>query len=339
MRRERQEPPRISLGPSSRKQQPQRRGRRTGLSTLLCGLATIALGSLALLSRSVLHISETPERHSVPQTAPPPVDVDALEQAMQHAINEPNSAQGRSTDGRSAAATIDSFQPEVVPRRARARKRGSGARVGYVMASFKNGALNRNGRGNGLGDGLRLLTSLDARSWVPLPGEPLVLRTEVTGGRVFRDPSFVLVGGVFHLVFTSDLCVGQKPRFWKCEQLPLKRRPLPRFGYATSRDLVTWESVRLVEVPLHAACSIWAPEIAVLPADEGGGFMVLFSATQVPRGNCPANFKSTLHRSWCAHARPVVGSSPLARAPTLAVGGSRSHSIRSQRDPPFARGV
>ena len=35
--------------------------------------------------------------------------------------------------------------------------------------------------------------------------------------------------------------------------------------------------------------------------------MVLFSATQVPKGNCPPNFKSTPHRSWCA--RPVTGRS------------------------------
>jgi len=191
-------------------------------------------------------------------------------------------------------------------RRARAQKRKDASRVGYVMTSFKNGASNQNGLGNGLGDGLRILTSLDARRWEPLAGEPLVLRTEATGGRVFRDPSIVLVEGVFHLVFTSDLCVGQKPRFWKCEQLPISRRPRARFGYATSRDLLRWESIRLIDVPLYAACSIWAPEIAALPMTEGGGCMVFFSATQVKDGKCPPNFKATPHRSWYALVRLAV---------------------------------
>ena len=70
------------------------------------------------------------------------------------------------------------------------------------MATFKNGA--------GLGDGLQILTSVEGRIWEPLPGEPLVLPVGRTGGRVFRDPSIALHDGVFHLVFTSDLCVGQR---------------------------------------------------------------------------------------------------------------------------------
>ncbi|KAL1515973.1 hypothetical protein AB1Y20_002586 [Prymnesium parvum] len=196
------------------------------------------------------------------------------------------------------------------PTRRKARKP---MRTGYVMTTFKNGAAHRNGVGNGLGDGLRLLASPDGRRWQPLPGEPILLRTDATGGRVLRDPSIVKAGGLFHLVFTSDLCVGQKPRFWRCEQLPLEGRPLARFGYATSVDLLAWEDVRLVEVPLRAACSIWAPEITSLPADEGGGFMVMFSATQVKSGKCPVNFKSTAHRSWYVTSSDMRTFSPPRR--------------------------
>jgi len=34
-----------------------------------------------------------------------------------------------------------------------------------------------------------------------------------------------------------------------------------------------------VEIKLRDACSLWAPELSELPADEGGGVMLSFSAT------------------------------------------------------------
>ena len=158
----------------------------------------------------------------------------------------------------------------------------------YVLVSFKNGEV--------LGDGLRLLVSRDARRWHALPNEPLVLPLEQTGGKVFRDPSILWWQGAFHLVWSSDLCVGQVPGKWQCKGLKGKKRPAPRFGYASSTDLVNWRDVQLVELKLRDACSLWAPELSELPADEGGGVMLSFSATVV-KGECPANFKRTRHRA------------------------------------------
>ena len=175
----------------------------------------------------------------------------------------------------------------------------------YVLAAFKNSET--------LGDGLRVLTSTDALSWDPLPAEPLLLGLARTGGRVFRDPSIAWADGRFHLVFTSDLCVGQVRAAWRCERLPLKGRPAARFGYATSTDLVHWEGVRLVQVPLRAACSLWAPEVAVLPPSAGGGFVVFFSATQVFDGKCPTTLKGLAHRSWMVRSRDMRSFTPPRR--------------------------
>lgn len=161
----------------------------------------------------------------------------------------------------------------------------------FVLATFKNGKA--------LGDGLRLLTSLDSRRWTPLQGEPVVLPLIETGGLVFRDPSMLWWRGAFHIAWTSDLCVGQLPGKWKCKGLRGKTRPAPRFGYATSTDLATWRGVRLVEMPIKDACSLWAPELSAVPDDEGGGLMVSFTATVVA-GECPPNFKSTRHRAYYA---------------------------------------
>ena len=171
----------------------------------------------------------------------------------------------------------------------------AGRRV-YILSSFQNGRT--------LGDGLRLLASHDGRQWSAVPEKLLPLSR--TGGRVFRDPSLLWHGAMFHLVWTSDLCVGQRKGVWKCERLGPKGRPLPRFGYARSADLVTWEGVRLVDVPLRGACSLWAPELTALPSDEGGGFMLVFSATRVADGRCPVNFQATAHRSYVMTSHDLV---------------------------------
>lgn len=64
----------------------------------------------------------------------------------------------------------------------------------------------------------------------------------------------------------------QVPGRWQC--LPRDprggehRRP-PRFGYGRSRDLLQWEDLRLISVPLADACSLWAPELTLIPPGEG----------------------------------------------------------------------
>ena len=86
------------------------------------------------------------------------------------------------------------------------READDGEAVGYVMASFK--------QGKAMGDGLRLLHSQDALRWEALPpsGKPVLAWTEVDGASVFRDPSVVWDRGLFHLVFTAELCVHQESK-------------------------------------------------------------------------------------------------------------------------------
>lgn len=166
----------------------------------------------------------------------------------------------------------------------------------YVMCSFQD--LKH------LGDGLRLLVSPDGLRWSELPGAPLLLPlTHIEGAKVFRDPSMVWHHGHFHLVFTSDLCVDQVPDRWKCRR-HTKPRPMARFGYARSRDLVSWEAIRLVDVPLKDACSLWAPEVCALPQAEGGGLMVMFTAT-IAAGICPVTMRESVHRPYYMVARDV----------------------------------
>ena len=75
---------------------------------------------------------------------------------------------------------------------------------------LEDGSLNPNRqRGSGhacavLGDGLRLLVSVDAKKWSELPGshEPVLPLSRLSkfGAKVFRDPSMVYANGCFHLI-------------------------------------------------------------------------------------------------------------------------------------------
>ena len=68
--------------------------------------------------------------------------------------------------------------------------------------------------------------------------------------------------------------------------------PPARFGYARSRDMLSWHDVRSVPVPLEKACNVWAPDWHLLNEREalalGGGVMVVFSA--IVASPCPPNF-------------------------------------------------
>ena len=54
--------------------------------------------------------------------------------------------------------------------------------------------------------------------------------------------------------------------------------------FSAWRDLVRWENIRLVEMPVKDACSLWAPEATLLP--NGGGLIVVFTVT-LASGLCP----------------------------------------------------
>jgi hypothetical protein len=62
------------------------------------------------------------------------------------------------------------------------------------------------------------------------------------------------------------------PGRWQCHPRDPRggARRFPRFGYGRSRDLLQWEDVRLISVPLPDACSLWAPEITLIPPGTGG---------------------------------------------------------------------
>lgn len=68
--------------------------------------------------------------------------------------------------------------------------------------------------------------------------------------------------------------------------------PAARFGYARSRDLVSWQDVAAVAVPLAGACNVWAPDWYVPSEREaralGGHVVVVFSA--LVASPCPPNF-------------------------------------------------
>ena len=158
--------------------------------------------------------------------------------------------------------------------------------IAFILTSFQDGAV--------LGDGLRLLVSADALHWSTLPGAPVSLplsQLRPLDVRVFRDPSIVWHGGHFHLVFTSHLCADQVYGHWQCRR-HTKPRPVLRFGYSRSRDLVNWEGTRLIEMPVKDGCSLWAPEATLLP--NGGGLMVVFTVT-IASGLCPHTMRESDH--------------------------------------------
>ena len=49
--------------------------------------------------------------------------------------------------------------------------------------------------------------------------------------------------------------------------------PPARFGYARSRDLLVWQDVSAVAVPLEHACNVWAPDWHLLNEREALGFV------------------------------------------------------------------
>tara|TARA_B110001452_G_scaffold229694_2_gene205682 strand:- start:2259 stop:3818 length:1560 start_codon:yes stop_codon:yes gene_type:complete len=154
----------------------------------------------------------------------------------------------------------------------------------FVYATFTDGLT--------FGEGMHLLTSTDAHAWRTLAGDP-ILFPQGRLGAVFRDPSIVWHSGWFHLVFTTELCVGLERLGFDCLwQTRTANSPPARFGYARSRDLVNWQDVAAVNVPLAGACNVWAPDWHVLTEREGkalgGGAIVVFSALVAPR--CPPNF-------------------------------------------------
>jgi hypothetical protein len=105
----------------------------------------------------------------------------------------------------------------------------------YLFSYFK---------GNGE-DGLHLAYSEDGLAWRALNDDKPYFHPSVGKEKLTRDPSIVRgPDGMYHMVWTAG---------WN-EQ---------GFGYAESRDLITWTNERYVPVMSHepTAMNTWAPEI------------------------------------------------------------------------------
>lgn len=117
-------------------------------------------------------------------------------------------------------------------------------------------------RGNGE-DGLHLAHSADGRAWTALNDDKPFLQSRV-GSKLMRDPCILLgPDGAFHLVWTSG---------WTDKMM---------FGYACSKDLLTWSEPRAVTVMEdEPRCrNVWAPELFY---DEAKKQFLIFWSSTVP---------------------------------------------------------
>ena len=123
----------------------------------------------------------------------------------------------------------------------------------YVFSYFK---------GNGE-DGLHLAYSEDGLRWRALDGDSAFFKPTVGREKLTRDPSIVRgPDGTYHMVWTAG---------WNEHG----------FGYARSKDLITWTNETYVPVMAHepSALNTWAPEIFY---DAPRGRYLIFWATTIP---------------------------------------------------------
>ena len=123
----------------------------------------------------------------------------------------------------------------------------------YLFAYFK---------GNGE-DGMHLAHSTDGLAWCALKGDNAFFTPTVGREKLTRDPSIVRgPDGVYHMVWTA----GWNER---------------GFGYAESRDLISWTGERYVPVMEHepTAKNTWAPELLY---DAPNARYLIYWATTIP---------------------------------------------------------
>lgn len=124
-------------------------------------------------------------------------------------------------------------------------------------------------------EALHYAYSDDGLSWHALNGNRPVMRAEV-GNKSIRDP-YIRQGpdGWFHLVSTNS---------WKAVNLI----------YARSKDLLTWESQRLLPVmaDVPETKNVWAPEFVY--DEERNDYLIFWSSVTSPEGH---------QRTWCCRTR------------------------------------
>jgi hypothetical protein len=123
----------------------------------------------------------------------------------------------------------------------------------YLFAYFK---------GNGE-DGMHLAHSADGFTWRALKHDSAFFKPTVGKEKLTRDPSIVRgPDGTYHMVWTAG---------WNEHG----------FGYAHSKDLVTWEGETYVPAMAHEpdALNTWAPELLY---DAPTGRFMIYWATTIP---------------------------------------------------------
>ena len=127
------------------------------------------------------------------------------------------------------------------------------ARHDYVFSYFK---------GNGE-DGLHLAHSTDGMTWRALKHDSAFFKPTVGVEKLTRDPSIVRgPDGTYHMVWTAG---------WNEHG----------FGYAESKDLVTWTNETYVPAMAYekTAMNTWAPELFY---DAPNGRYLIYWATTIP---------------------------------------------------------
>ena len=199
-------------------------------------------------------------------------------------------------------------QPQPQPQQRAGQLAPAALTDAWVLTTFTDGRV--------LGEGMHVLGLTlggGPAAFVPLAGDPLVFTpgrdargAAWAGGEptVFRDPSVAFHDGWFHLVFTTELCAGLQTLAFHCDRRQ-RRDGLPaRFGYARSRDLLSWSDSRPVTVPLAGACNVWAPEIYLLTRAEAAS-----------RGPLSADGRLPVAMVVVSISTPASGSEELSDCP------------------------
>ena len=150
----------------------------------------------------------------------------------------------------------------------------------YLFTSFREPA----------DKGLRMLYSYNGYSWNEL--DTVLLQPEVGNQKVMRDPSMVQgPDGTFHLVWTSS---------WRGDK---------GFGYASSKDLVHWNDIKLIPLMYHepTTVNVWAPEIFY--DDEQKIYIIIWASCIPGRFERGMEEDSNNHRMYYSTTRDFIGFS------------------------------
>ena len=138
--------------------------------------------------------------------------------------------------------------------------------------------------------GLRMLYSYNGLRWEDL--DTVLLRPQVGNQKVMRDPSMVKgPDGTFHLVWTSS---------WRGDK---------GFGYASSKDLVHWNDIKLIPLMYHepTTVNVWAPEIFY--DDEQKQYIIIWASCIPGRFERGMEEDSNNHRMYYSITKDFIGFS------------------------------